>query len=364
MNNSPLISVIMSAYNAEKYLNQSVNSILNQKDVTLELIIINDGSQDKTLSILNDIASTDDRVKIIDKQNEGLSVALNIGIIASKGEYLARMDADDIADLNRLSRQAALLDCNNDIDILGTFVNVFGDGKKRIWKFPVNKEDCKVALLFMNPIAHPTVMFRRKVIENIGLYDKSFSYDQDYEYWARASAQHGISNLSLPLLNYRIHKNQMGSVYSKYERIESQKRTQLFLLNGLGFYPSDEEMELYLKLANCYRLEFDMPVDLLILRKVRFMINKMINANKNTHRYYELALVERCMIQYQSLCLYSAHFGVSVYYEFKKLAESLGQKRKNWLLFSSCILKFGRKEHLFFYNILNRLKVLKSNVQI
>ena len=348
----------MSAYNAEKYLNDSIKSILNQKDVTLELIVINDGSQDKTLSILKGIASMDDRVKVIDKQNEGLPVALNIAIKASTGKYLARMDADDIADINRLGKQAAILDCCNDIDILGTFVNAFGDGKERIWKFPVTNEDCKAALLFMNPIAHPTVMFRRRVIENIGLYDISFDYDQDYEYWARASASHGISNLALPLLKYRIHKNQMGSVYSKSERIKSQKRTQLFLLNEMGFYPSDEEMELYLKLANGYRLEFDMPVDLLMLRKLRFLIKKIITINNHSQRYSEPALTERCLIQYQSLCLYSANIGISVYNEFKKLAESLGQKRKNRLLLFSCILKFGRKEHLIFYNIINKLKVL------
>jgi glycosyltransferase involved in cell wall biosynthesis len=354
----PKISVIMSAYNAEKYLYDSVNSILHQKGISLELIVINDGSEDNTLSILKDIGSNDDRLKIIDKKNEGLPIALNLAIKASQGEYLARMYADDIADGKRLSKQAAILDINNEIDILGTFVKAFGDGKERIWKYPVNDETCKVALLFINPIAHPTVMFRRRVIENIGLYDTSYDYDQDYELWARASASFGISNLALPLLRYRIHKNQMGSVYSKSERITSQKRTQLFLLNEMGFYPSDEEMELYLKLANGYRLEFDMPVDLLMLKKLSFLIKKIITTNKHSQRYSESALIERCLIQYQSLCLYSANIGISVYNEFKILAESLGKKRKYWLLLFSCIFKLGRKEHLIFYNIINKLKVL------
>ena len=87
----------MSAYNAEKYLEESINSILLQKDVSFELIVINDGSNDNTLSLLKNLSAKDDRIQIIDKLNEGLPVALNIGIKASKGTFIARMDADDIA---------------------------------------------------------------------------------------------------------------------------------------------------------------------------------------------------------------------------------------------------------------------------
>jgi len=358
---TPKVSVIMSAYNAEKYLYESVNSILLQREISLELIVINDGSEDNTLSILKEIALNDARLKIIDKPNEGLPIALNLGIKASQGEYLARMDADDIADFSRLSKQAALLDKDDEIDILGTFVKAFGDGKERLWKFPVNNENCKVALLFINPIAHPTVMFRRRVIENIGLYDTSFDYDQDYELWARASANHRISNLALPLLKYRIHERQMGSVFSKSERINSQKRTQLYLLNEMGVYLSDEEMELYVLLANGYRLEFDMTVDLVLLRKILLVINKIITANKISKKYSELVLAERCIIQYQALCLYAANIGIAVYKEYKTLTFLLGQKRNNWLLLLSCILKFGRKKHLAINYKISNFKAMFIN---
>ena len=359
---STIISVIMSVYNAEKYLNESINSILNQEVLSLELIVINDGSNDNTLSILREISSKDDRVIIIDKKNEGLPIALNIGLKASKGKYLARMDADDIADITRLSKQVAILERRKDIDILGTFVKAFGDGKNRIWKFPINKEECDVALLFINPIAHPTVLFRRCVLEKIGLYDTSFDYDQDYEYWARASSLHGITNLPLPLLNYRIHEKQMGSVFSKSERISSQKRTQLFLLKEMGFSASEDEIRLHLLLANAYRLEFDIVIDLKTLIKVRFLLLKMISANVNSKRYSQKALAERCMIQYSSLCLYSAYLGMSVYKEFKIVAGILGLKQFNYLLLTSCILKFSRKEHLVIYNNLNKLKAALRNV--
>jgi glycosyltransferase involved in cell wall biosynthesis len=251
---TPLISVIISAYNADKYLLESVNSILKQESANLELIIINDGSTDNTPVLLNQIKESDSRVRIINQENKGLASSLNRGIQISKGDYIARMDADDIAVSSRLSSQLDFLENVKDIDIIGSYVEAFGDSKVRIWAFPETKEDCDAALLFLNPLAHPAVMFRRRILEDIGLYDLSFNYDQDYELWARASASHGISNLKNVLLKYRIHGNQMGSVFSKAERTNSQKRTQLFLLNEMGLTPSDEEMEIHLILANAYRL--------------------------------------------------------------------------------------------------------------
>ena len=358
----PKISVIMSAYNAEKYLEESINSILLQKDVSFELIVINDGSNDNTLSLLKNLSAKDDRIQIIDKLNEGLPVALNIGIKASKGTFIARMDADDTAQANRLKIQVDFLEKHADIDILGTYVTAFGDGKERIWKFPTTKEACDAALLFINPLAHPTVMFRKSIAEHIGCYDTSFDYDQDYDYWARASSLHGITNLPLPLLNYRIHEKQMGSVFSKSERISSQKRTQLFLLKEMGFSASEDEIRLHLLLANAYRLEFDIVIDLETLIKVRFLLLKMISTNVNSKRYSQKALAERCMIQYRSLCLYSAYLGMSVYKEFKIVAGILGLKQFNYLLLTSCILKFSRKEHLVIYNNLNKLKAALRNV--
>lgn len=360
----PKISVIMSVYNSEKYLEESINSILIQKDVSFELIVINDGSNDNTLSLLQDLSAKDDRIKIINKHNEGLPVALNIGIKASVGTYIARMDADDIAEANRLKLQVDFLDRFADIDILGTYVKAFGDGKERIWDYPITKESCDVALLFMNPLAHPAVMFRKSIAEHIGYYDTTFEYDQDYEYWARASSLHGISNIPVPLLNYRIHENQMGSVFSKTKRIASQQRTQLFLLNKMGVYPVEEEIQLHLILANAYRLEFDVTIDLEILRKVRFFIIKLITANISSRRYNEKALAERCMIQYRSLCLYSSNLGLSVYKEFKITSSKLDQKSRDFLLLVSCIFKFSRKEHLCIYNNWNSLKLAAKNMYV
>lgn len=359
---TPTVSVIMSAYNAEKYLLESVNSILRQEGVDFQVIIVNDGSTDNTAGLLEQIKNSDSRVTVINQENKGLASALNTAIQISKGEYIARMDADDIADSKRLAKQLDFLEKFKDVDIVGSYVEAFGDSKVRVWTFPETKEDCDAALLFLNPLAHPAVMFRRRIIADIGYYDLSFNYDQDYELWARASASHGISNINKVLLKYRIHGNQMGSVFSKAERVNSQKRTQLFLLKEMGLNPSKEDMVTHLLLANAYRLEFEFAGNYNTLKRVSLWVKKIAETNRKTKRYNDLALKKRLYTQYHSLCLYMAGEGMSVYSEFRVTANYLGLNTINPTLMISCLLRFGRKNHLVLYNLSNKLKNIIRNV--
>ena len=350
------ISVIMSVYNAEKYLLESVTSVLSQEDVDFQLIIVNDGSSDNSINILSLIEEQDERVVVINQDNMGLAASLNTAINISTGEYIARMDADDIADSKRLSKQLNFLKKNRNTGIVGSYVHVFGDGKERVWKYPINNNECDVALLFLNPLAHPAVMFRRSVVDDIGLYDLSFEYDQDYELWARASSSHRISNIPDILLKYRIHNNQMGSVFSKTARIESQKRTQYLLLKGMGLNPSEDDMEVHLLLSNSYRLEFDMVINYDGLVKAAKWITEIVEMNKTTKRYDDYILRNRLHLQYNSLCLFMADKGMNVFTYFKVTSNYLGINPFNLTLWLSCLLKLGRKEHILIYNQINRIK--------
>lgn len=355
------ISVIMSVYNTEKYLLESVNSILNQEEVDFQLIIVNDGSTDNSINILSQIEQRDERVLVINQDNRGLAVSLNTAINISTGEYIARMDADDIADSKRLLKQLNFLKENRNTGIVGSYVHVFGDGKTRVWKYPLNNNECDVALLFFNPLAHPAVMFRRSVVDDIGLYDLSFEYDQDYELWARASGSHGISNIPDILLKYRIHNNQMGSVFSKTERVESQKRTQYHLLKGMGLNPTKDDMEVHLFLSNAYRLEFEMVINYDELVKAAKWITEIVEMNKITKRYGDYVLRNRLYLQYISLCLFMADKGLNVFTYFKVTANYLGMNPFNLTLWLSCLLKFGRKEQILIYNQINRIKKFIKN---
>ncbi|HAS7841575.1 TPA: glycosyltransferase family 2 protein, partial [Vibrio cholerae] len=141
---SPKISVVMSVYNGEKYLGEAIDSILKQTFSDFEFIIINDGSTDKTLEIIKSYMKKDDRIVLVSRENKGLIVSLNEGLDLAKGQYIARMDADDISIKSRFEKQIEFLDSNPDIGVCGTWVEVFGENiKSKKWKMPTQDPDLK-----------------------------------------------------------------------------------------------------------------------------------------------------------------------------------------------------------------------------
>ena len=156
----PVISVIMPVYNAETYVEEAIKSILNQTFEDFEFLIINDGSEDNSLSIINNYASKDNRIKIISREKKGLVFSLNEGIKLAKGKYIARMDADDISVPERFKKQISYLERNSDVDICGTWIETFGRSME-VLKYPVQHDDIKVALLFAFGLAHPSIMAKK-----------------------------------------------------------------------------------------------------------------------------------------------------------------------------------------------------------
>ena len=128
---SPLISVILPVYNAEKYLAEAIDSILNQTFTDFEFIIINDGSTDNSLSILQSYQTQDSRIRLFSRENKGIVMTMNEGIDLARGEWLARMDADDIAMPSRFERQLQHLK-ETSADICGAWIEFFGNTRQRI----------------------------------------------------------------------------------------------------------------------------------------------------------------------------------------------------------------------------------------
>lgn len=207
MKNSPKVSVIMSVFNGEKYLKEAIESILNQSFGGFEFIIMDDGSADKTPEILNGYAKKDKRVKIITNPgNIGLTKSLNKGIKISKGEYIARMDADDIAMPERFKKQTEFLEKNPDFGVVGCNVIVIdetGDFVKNI----VLPSNLKPALEKRNCLAHGSVMFQKSVIERLGSYDEQMLYAQDYEMLLRISKTFEVGFINEFLYKLRVHRN-------------------------------------------------------------------------------------------------------------------------------------------------------------
>ena len=208
MNNQrPKISVVMSVYNGEKYLREAVESTLNQTLTDFEFIIINDGSTDKTREILE--GYNDPRIRLFNNANKGLTKSLNEGIQYSKGEYIARMDGDDISLPNRFERQVVFMDSHIEIAMCGTWAEFTDkDGNNNgLYKTPVSSGEIHAMLIRHNPFIHSSVIIRKSIFDKVGLYDESFRRVQDYELWTRIVPLFETANLPEVLLKYRVLKS-------------------------------------------------------------------------------------------------------------------------------------------------------------
>jgi glycosyltransferase involved in cell wall biosynthesis len=205
----PLISVVMPVYNGEKYLLDAIESILTQTFTDFEFIIIDDGSTDHSLEIIESYAKRDQRIKIvINKGNLGLAKSLNIGIGISRGEYIARMDADDISLPGRFTAQVQFLQANPSMDVVGSWAEVIDENGHPVgiaMRYPASSLACCWNAFFNPPVAHPAVMLRRTVFADGDLYDGSRVAIEDYELWSRLNLKFRFSNLQKTLLQYRRH---------------------------------------------------------------------------------------------------------------------------------------------------------------
>lgn len=251
MNNSNyipgLVSVILPAYNASNYIREAIESILNQTYNNFELIIINDGSTDNTPRIIN--TYDDSRIKLINNEgNKGLIYSLNRGIDVSRGEYIARMDADDISHPFRFAKQIKVMNQNSDIVVCGTYINYFGASKGRFSRChpKQHNEDIKKSLLIRSAFAHPTVMIRASILKKYGIrYDENFKSCEDYKLWIDLASYGTFINIPVPLLNYRVSNNQISSKYRKEQLQNTLQCQDLSFYNEFGFYINTSGLTLH-----------------------------------------------------------------------------------------------------------------------
>ena len=206
----PLISVIMSVFNGESFLDEAIKSILNQTIDDFEFIIIDDMSTDKTLSIIERYQKLDPRIRVIMGKEKSLVCALNQGLDAARGKFIARMDADDIALPYRFERQLTWLEKTGS-DITGSWIERFQNQSNHIIKARETDAAIKIEMLFYCPFKNPTVMMRTEVLKTLR-YDSSFEIAEDYDLWARAAvAGWKMTNVQEVLLRYRAHSTQITS---------------------------------------------------------------------------------------------------------------------------------------------------------
>ena len=307
--NNPLVSVIMSVYNSEKYLAEAIESILNQTYKNFEFIIINDGSTDSSLDIIQEYMKKDNRIVLINRENKGLPYSLNEGIEKVKGKYIARMDADDISLPTRFEEQVKFMEENSKISICGTWAEVFRkDMKTKFLKQPTNNDDMKVRLLFSVCFAHPTVMIRKYILDKYNLkYNLEYVNAQDYELWSRISEVTTMANLPKILLKYRISENSITSVTDSQKiKLRYKLLSDVFnrYIEQLGIINTEEENRLHFTIGLNERIS---KADI-NLKFLNSYLNKIIEANKKTKVFDEKYLEQ----------FLAKKFLIVVYYKIKK----------------------------------------------
>lgn len=210
----PLISVVLPVYFGERYLRESVDSILTQTFSDFEFIIFDDGSKDGSRKILESYG--DSRIRLIFQENAGLPETLNRAIALCQGRYIARQDHDDISLPSRLQKQFEFLEANPEFSMVGTGADIWSEEKmsQRRHAHPSDYSTLRFELLFNNPFVHSSLMFRSKVFQEVGLYstDPARQPPEDYEFISRIARRYPIANLKERLVIYRETSNSMSSV--------------------------------------------------------------------------------------------------------------------------------------------------------
>lgn len=239
----------MAVYNGAEFVDAAVRSILAQSYTDFEFVIVDDGSTDRTREIIGSFQ--DERIRLVNAQHEGLTAALNRGVLVSRGVLIARMDADDVALSDRFAIQVAYLEANPKIGVVCSDVSIIDGNGIVLSCHSMGRWDTdtlRASLLFRKaakPIIHPSVMMRREVWDSLGGYRK-FDYAEDFDLWLRACDRFEFAHIPEPLLLYRIHP---GGVTVTKQAVQALSRFMSVI---------------------CYRVDSEMGVDLFAEHKDLF----------------------------------------------------------------------------------------------
>ncbi|MBD2655385.1 glycosyltransferase [Synechocystis sp. FACHB-383] len=283
-NQTPKVTVLMPVYNGEKYLREAIDSILHQTFIDFEFLIIDDGSTDNSIEIIK--SYKDNRIILIkNNYNQGLVYSLNRGLNLARGIYIARMDCDDISLPERFKKQVDFLDKNPEIGLLGTWVKVIDKNKlcQAYWQYPIEDMSIKWSLCFCCPFAHPSVMYRKKIILNQGGYSKILSDSEDYDLWSKLSKVTQMHNLPEIALFYRQHASNITKTQNSQRQSAStqiiKKNINEILNRDIGY-----ELAYFLLFRNTQNYEKAQKTASIIYEI--YYVFKKINNNNNTFLIY------------------------------------------------------------------------------
>lgn len=291
----------MPVYNGASYLSAAVQSILRQTFTDFEFLIIDDGSTDDSVAIIG--CFDDSRIRLVrNGKNLGLVASLNRGLDLARGEYVARMDADDISRPARLAKQVRFMDDNPQVGVCGSWIRYIPS--HHIWKLPRGNEEIKCWQFHTVGVAHPAVMLRRNLFVRNGLYyDPAYLYIEDFELWGRALKYMKFANIQEVLLDYRISHGQVCSRHLA-EQLETVIKLRTELLGELGIFPTAAEQDLHEAIMNC-----QIPPDKDFIDRTEQWLLLLGGANKAAGKYEVGIFTKRLFEIWFSVCVTLADTG-------------------------------------------------------
>ena len=349
MKKANIISVILPVYNGAKYLSDSITSILSQTFKDFELIIVDDGSTDDTISIIKQF--NDNRMRLFENENNrGIVFTLNRGIDEAVGKYIVRMDADDIACPDRLKIQHEFMEKNPEIAVCGTFVKRFGSILRGgVLKLPITDDEIKARMLFENSFAHPTVFIRKEVLDRHQLrYNEENSGAEDYGLWVEMMKKSlHFANIPKQLLRYRVSGWSIsGNIFfnkeklqKRYEIIEKiQKKAVAFVSDKIK-YDTEAHNHFYRRVFSTEYSSIEK------IRNISLWLKKLQEENNSFNVLKKEVFNSVCKDVFYQVCRNSSYLGLALIKELEDFDDySFMEKTK---IFIRYITGFGYVQMFF-----------------
>ncbi|MCA9381791.1 glycosyltransferase family 2 protein [Candidatus Dojkabacteria bacterium] len=236
-NREPLVTVMMTSYNTEKYIGRAVNSILNQTYSNYEFLILDDCSTDNTFDILARLAKKDERILLSRNEvNLGPGASSNILIRQSKGKYIVRMDSDDESYLDRIRKQVQFMEANKDVVVSGGSMHICNEKMQvmGIRDYPQTDEDIRKCILRFNPIPHPASIWKRDVLFRTDFYSETSRISEDYKLVLQAGSHGKLANIKDVLIKFRVSSTSESNSKMKKQQLETI-RISRYATRTLGY---------------------------------------------------------------------------------------------------------------------------------
>jgi len=231
MHKEPLVSIVMPVYNAARTIGDALRSLLVQTFERLEILVVDDGSVDASMDVV--AAMADPRVKVLRQAHQGIVKALNTGCERSHGEFIARLDADDVAEERRVAIQVACLDAQPAVGLVGAWARIQGElGGERTFAPPISDQALRRYLLWDNPFVHSTVMFRRTAFQDAGGYP--IGANEDYRLWIRIAQRWKLAVLPEVLVTHRVRSESLSRAMHRPEALRARLHAQQEAARALG----------------------------------------------------------------------------------------------------------------------------------